>query len=74
MDITSKELPGKIIAWVVMIGAIVIFYNTFIDMAHDSLTACELVEDYLDKFWSFWEGEYYGTTNSWFSWLGWADI
>lgn len=73
MDITSKEFPGKIIAWAVMIGAAIVFYDTFMDMAYDSLTACELVEDYLDQFWSFWEGEHYGT-DSWHSWLGRTNI
>lgn len=74
MDITSKEFPGKLIAWVIMIGAAIIFYDVFIDMAYDSLAACELVEKSLDKFFSFWEGEYNGTTNGRLSWLGRTNI
>ena len=74
MDITSKEFPGKLIAWAVMIGAAIIFYDVFIDMAYDSLLACEMVEESLDKIFSFWEGEYYGTEDSWLSRLGRTNI
>ena len=60
MDISSKDFPGKIIAWAITIGAIILFFDVFLNMVDNSLTGFELVEDCLDQFWTFWDGGYYG--------------
>jgi len=56
MEITSKEFPGKIIAWWVTFGILVIFcYDIFdgIDMAFEGY---DLFYEYLDCFYYWWYG------------------
>lgn len=60
MNIGSKEFPGKIIKWTVIIGVIIVstitFHESIVDALETSIEGVDLSLDYIDRFWIWWDG------------------